>query len=81
MCRKKKIKCDGKLPECTHCANYHTQCVFTQVEKKRNPPKGYGILNSVQLKVLTLLQSKIYRGTREQIRENGELVEAFWYVY
>lgn len=40
MCRKKKIKCDGKLPECTHCANYHTQCVFTQVEKKRNPPKG-----------------------------------------
>lgn len=41
MCRKKKIKCDGKLPECTHCVNYKTQCVFTQVEKKRNPPKGY----------------------------------------
>lgn len=41
MCRKKKIKCDGKLPACTHCINYKTDCVFTQVEKKRNPPKGY----------------------------------------
>lgn len=41
MCRKKKIKCDGKLPACTHCLNYKTDCVFTQVEKKRSPPKGY----------------------------------------
>lgn len=41
MCRKKKIKCDGKLPACTHCINYKTDCVFTQVEKKRSPPKGY----------------------------------------
>ncbi|KAI1438752.1 N-terminal binuclear Zn cluster-containing protein [Xylaria sp. CBS 124048] len=40
MCRKKKIKCDGKLPACTHCINYKTDCVFTQVEKKRTPPKG-----------------------------------------
>lgn len=44
MCRKKKIKCDGKLPACTHCINYKTDCVFTQVEKKRSPPKGY-VLN------------------------------------
>ncbi|KAL7265824.1 hypothetical protein RUND412_011649, partial [Rhizina undulata] len=34
------IKCDGKLPACTHCVNYKTECVFTLVEKKRNPPKG-----------------------------------------
>ncbi|KAH8888668.1 hypothetical protein GQ53DRAFT_227831 [Thozetella sp. PMI_491] len=40
MCRKKKIKCDGKLPACSHCVNYKNECVFTQVEKKRNPPKG-----------------------------------------
>ncbi|KKA26976.1 hypothetical protein TD95_005385 [Thielaviopsis punctulata] len=40
MCRKKKIKCDGKLPACSHCLNYKTDCVFTQVEKKRSPPKG-----------------------------------------
>ncbi|KAJ5582513.1 hypothetical protein N7535_001133 [Penicillium sp. DV-2018c] len=40
MCRKKKIKCDGKMPKCSHCINYKTECVFTHVEKKRNPPKG-----------------------------------------
>ncbi|KAF2183077.1 hypothetical protein K469DRAFT_584141 [Zopfia rhizophila CBS 207.26] len=40
MCRKKKIKCDGKMPACTHCQNYKTECIFTQVEKKRQPPKG-----------------------------------------
>ena len=41
MCRKKKIKCDGKMPACSHCINYKTECVFTHVEKKRNPPKGF----------------------------------------
>ncbi|KAL8768800.1 MAG: hypothetical protein Q9209_005089 [Squamulea sp. 1 TL-2023] len=40
MCRKKKIKCDGKMPACTHCINYKTECIFTHVEKKRAPPKG-----------------------------------------
>ncbi len=40
MCRKKKIKCDGKMPKCGHCSNYKTECIFTQIEKKRNPPKG-----------------------------------------
>ncbi|KAF2455946.1 fungal-specific transcription factor domain-containing protein [Lineolata rhizophorae] len=40
MCRKKKIRCDGKMPACTHCQNQKVECVFTQVEKKRSPPKG-----------------------------------------
>lgn len=40
MCRKKKIKCDGKMPKCGHCENYKTECIFTQQEKKRAPPKG-----------------------------------------
>ncbi len=40
MCRKKKIKCDGRLPACSHCANYKTECIITLVEKKRTPPKG-----------------------------------------
>lgn len=40
MCRKKKIKCDGKAPKCSHCENYKTECIFTHVEKKRAPPKG-----------------------------------------
>ena len=47
MCRRKKIKCDGRMPKCSHCTNYKTECVFTQVEKKRNPPKGYARLHSL----------------------------------
>lgn len=39
-CRRKKIKCDAKMPKCSHCENYRTECVFTHVEKKRTPPKG-----------------------------------------
>lgn len=39
-CRRKKIKCDAKMPKCSHCENYRTECVFTHVEKKRAPPKG-----------------------------------------
>ena len=60
MCRKKKIKCDGKMPACTHCINYKTECVFTQVEKKRNPPKGYARSRNCHHTVLTAVQGKIY---------------------
>lgn len=35
-----QIRCDGRMPACTHCIDYKTECVFTQVEKKRSPPKG-----------------------------------------
>lgn len=49
MCRKKKIKCDGKMPKCSHCTNYKTDCVFTKVEKKRNPPKGYAYFSALPL--------------------------------
>lgn len=58
MCRKKKIKCDGKMPKCSHCINYKNECVFTQVEKKRNPPKGYVlpfIIGKLRLDTLLML--------------------------
>ena len=61
MCRKKKIKCDGKLPACTHCINYKTECVFTQVEKKRNPPKGCAS-NSQTLWVLARMITYAFTG-------------------
>ncbi|KAK9246950.1 fungal-specific transcription factor domain-containing protein [Lipomyces tetrasporus] len=47
-CRKKKIKCDGKMPSCTNCLNYKTVCVFTFTEKKRNPPKGSKYIESLE---------------------------------
>lgn len=79
MCRKKKIKCDGKLPACTHCINYKTECVFTQVEKKRNPPKGYDNCSPVT-DISNVSQCEIYRGPGEPTGTNGKSTEAFWYV-
>lgn len=63
MCRKKKIKCDGKLPACSHCTNYKTECVFTQVEKKRSPPKGYAWPSPYRdtiVQLLTNSQRQVY---------------------
>lgn len=81
MCRKKKIKCDGKMPACTHCINYKTECVFTQVEKKRNPPKGYvDSKNTSSRTLLTSSQSQVYRRTRKSIRKNGKLTEVVGWV-
>ncbi|KAI1813963.1 N-terminal binuclear Zn cluster-containing protein [Poronia punctata] len=54
MCRKKKIKCDGKMPACTHCINYKTDCVFTQVEKKRSPPKGAKYIEGLENRLLRM---------------------------
>ncbi|KAL7797671.1 N-terminal binuclear Zn cluster-containing protein [Trichoderma ceciliae] len=48
QCRRKKIKCDGKLPACTHCANCNTECIFTHIEKKRAPPKGAKYIESLE---------------------------------
>ncbi|KAM0249865.1 hypothetical protein ACHAQJ_008874 [Trichoderma viride] len=48
QCRRKKIKCDGKMPSCTHCTNYKTECVFTQIEKKRAPPKGAKYIEALE---------------------------------
>lgn len=63
MCRKKKIKCDGKQPKCSHCINYKTECIFTQVEKKRNPPKG----SVVDALSVICLQVKLTKGRAKYI--------------
>lgn len=73
VCRRKKIKCDGKLPACTNCQNYKTECIFTHIEKKRNPPKGYesapdGCLHPQKL---ILQQGKVHRRPRESPGTNG----------
>ncbi|KAI8575135.1 hypothetical protein K450DRAFT_263215 [Umbelopsis ramanniana AG] len=39
-CRKKKIKCDGRKPNCLHCEQYNVTCIFAE-SRKRGPRKGY----------------------------------------
>ncbi|KAJ2801880.1 hypothetical protein H4R20_003503, partial [Coemansia guatemalensis] len=40
-CRRKKVKCDGRRPICTHCEAIGTSCTYLDTTKKRGPPKGY----------------------------------------
>ncbi|KAJ2517855.1 hypothetical protein H4217_003692 [Coemansia sp. RSA 1939] len=40
-CRRKKVKCDGKHPVCSHCEELGYECTYLDATKKRGPPKGY----------------------------------------
>ncbi|KAJ2762658.1 hypothetical protein IWQ57_005745, partial [Coemansia nantahalensis] len=40
-CRRKKVKCNGLQPTCTHCAAIGATCTYLDTAKKRGPPKGY----------------------------------------
>lgn len=71
MCRKKKIKCDGKLPACSHCINYKTECVFTQVEKKRSPPKGAKYIEGLENRLGRMEKLLRLSGLLDE-DENGE---------
>ncbi|KXJ92683.1 fungal-specific transcription factor domain-containing protein [Microdochium bolleyi] len=71
MCRKKKIKCDGKMPSCTHCINYKTECVFTQVEKKRTPPKGAKYIEGIENRLQRMENIMRLSGLLED--EDGEI--------
>ncbi|KAF7560177.1 hypothetical protein G7046_g3965 [Stylonectria norvegica] len=45
LCYKKRIRCDGKKPRCTHCEVYEVQCTHTAAsrgamsKKQESPPK------------------------------------------
>lgn len=39
LCRKKKIKCDGKTPSCSSCAANRLPCVYAQPERKQKQRK------------------------------------------
>ncbi|KAL1922264.1 uncharacterized protein VTP21DRAFT_9803 [Calcarisporiella thermophila] len=40
-CRKKKVKCDGTTPVCSNCLAFGLECSYSNLSKKRGPPKGY----------------------------------------
>jgi hypothetical protein len=37
-CRKKKMKCDGVTPRCSHCVLYSQECLFQATPDKRKFP-------------------------------------------
>lgn len=41
VCRKRKLKCDGKKPSCGTCARVGHNCAYDEVRKKSGPKRGY----------------------------------------
>ncbi|KAL7936689.1 fungal-specific transcription factor domain-containing protein [Trichoderma chlorosporum] len=73
QCRRKKIKCDGKMPSCTHCTNYKTECIFTQIEKKRAIPKGPKYIEALENRLTRM--EKLLRLAGIIVNEDEDLAE------
>jgi hypothetical protein len=41
VCRKRKLRCDGKKPSCSTCARLGHNCAYDEVRKKSGPKRGY----------------------------------------
>ncbi|EXJ89216.1 hypothetical protein A1O3_02282 [Capronia epimyces CBS 606.96] len=39
FCYRRKIKCDGHKPRCSHCITYKTDCTYTAPSRKSRPKK------------------------------------------
>ncbi|OAA53760.1 c6 zinc finger domain containing protein [Niveomyces insectorum RCEF 264] len=41
ICRRRKLKCDGRRPSCSTCARLGHSCAYDEVRKKSGPKRGY----------------------------------------
>ncbi|PVI05791.1 hypothetical protein DM02DRAFT_583926 [Periconia macrospinosa] len=40
LCYRKRIKCDGQTPRCSHCQTYNSQCTHEAARRRKKPPKS-----------------------------------------
>lgn len=41
LCRRRKLRCDGKKPSCGTCARLGHECAYEELRKKSGPKRGY----------------------------------------
>ncbi|KAJ5567411.1 hypothetical protein N7535_006717, partial [Penicillium sp. DV-2018c] len=41
VCRKRKLRCDGRRPSCGTCSRLGHECAYDEVRKKSGPKRGY----------------------------------------
>ncbi|KAE8151866.1 fungal-specific transcription factor domain-containing protein [Aspergillus avenaceus] len=41
VCRRRKLRCDGKKPSCGTCTRLGHECAYDEVRKKSGPKRGY----------------------------------------
>ncbi|PYH99122.1 hypothetical protein BO71DRAFT_314722 [Aspergillus ellipticus CBS 707.79] len=59
LCRRRKLRCDGKRPSCGTCSRLGHECIYDEVRKKSGPKRGYVKQLEARLaQVETLLKSQ-----------------------
>ena len=41
VCRRRKLRCDGRRPSCGTCSRLGHECAYDEVRKKSGPKRGY----------------------------------------
>ncbi|UKZ67830.1 uncharacterized protein TrAtP1_008989 [Trichoderma atroviride] len=71
-CRRRKLRCDGKQPQCSTCENAGIECNIDRNRAPRGPKKGY--ITALQNKIETL-ESRL----REQEQHHPDWSESLEY--
>ncbi|PYH99810.1 citrinin biosynthesis transcriptional activator CtnR [Aspergillus ellipticus CBS 707.79] len=59
-CRRRKMRCDGKQPQCENCVNAGVECIFNPPNSRRGPKKGH--LKSLQTRLANLENRLLEQG-------------------
>lgn len=75
VCRRRKLRCDGKRPSCGTCSRLGHECAYDEVRKKSGPKRGYVKQLEARLaQVETLLKGQdadpVPRPSPPQMQEN-----------
>ncbi|ANB15944.1 galactose-responsive transcription factor GAL4 [Sugiyamaella lignohabitans] len=65
LCRKRKLKCDGKRPKCSTCAKQNHICEYTETFRKAGPRRGY--VKTLEQRVSQLEQMLAEATTRTSV--------------
>ncbi|ODQ67654.1 hypothetical protein NADFUDRAFT_40803 [Nadsonia fulvescens var. elongata DSM 6958] len=63
-CRRRKLKCDGKLPACSVCVKLGVECYYESKRKRSGLKKGY--VKELEEKLKQIEQGKVVRSIKEE---------------
>jgi len=55
VCRRRKLRCDGRRPSCGTCSRLGHECAYDEVRKKSGPKRGYVKQLEARLGMLVLI--------------------------
>ncbi|CAG7957386.1 unnamed protein product [Penicillium salamii] len=56
VCRRRKLRCDGRRPSCGTCSRLGHECAYDEVRKKSGPKRGY--VKQLEARLETLLKGQ-----------------------